>query len=163
MKITCKLLIITLLSAAVLSCGKNKKADQTEPLTGCPLNTSCTYSFTNNADFDQPAKIVKGNSRVFSYSSENTRLCSATSRLYFKTDLSNANFTITGSQITSGLVLYNFTCPCCDYISQELVGGEIKGTRVGDGKWLVKAEVLLGSPSLKRIDTLRVNQYFTVK
>ncbi|WP_162996621.1 hypothetical protein [Mucilaginibacter celer] len=163
MKTSCKLLIINLFSVAVAACGKSKRTDQAERLTGCPLNTTCSYSFTDHADFDKPAKIVTGDSRVFSYSGVNTRLCSATSTLYFKTGLSNADFNITGSQITSGHVLYNFTCACCDYISQELVGGEIKGTRVSDGKWLVKAVVLLGTPSLKRIDTLKINQYFTVK
>lgn len=163
MKTTCKLLIITLFSAAVIACGKNKKADQAEPLTGCPVNTNCTYNFTDKADFNQPNKIVEGDGRVFAYNNVNTKLCSATAQLYFKTGLSNADFTISSSQIKSGQVLYNFTCACCDYISQEPIGGEIKGSRVSDGKWLVKAVVLLSSPSLKRIDTLKVNQYFIAK
>jgi hypothetical protein len=163
MKITCKLLIITLFSAAFASCGKNKKADQAGPLTGCPVNSSCTYNFTDKADFNQPAKIVEGDSRVFSYNAVNNKLCSATARLYFKTALSNADFTIGSSQIASGQVLYNFTCPCCDYINQQPIGGEIKGTLVGSGKWLIKAIVLLGNPSAKGADTLKINQYFTSK
>ncbi|MEO3405806.1 hypothetical protein AAFN85_17975 [Mucilaginibacter sp. CAU 1740] len=163
MRTTCKLLIIILFSTAILSCGKNKKTDQNEPLTGCPVNSSCTYNFTNKADIGQPAQIVAGDNRVFAYNAVNNNLCNASAKLYFKTGLSNADFSISSSQITSGQVLYNFTCPCCDYISQQPVGGEIKGTMVGSGKWLVKATVLLGNPSVQRIDTLKINQYFTVK
>lgn len=70
---------------------------------------------------------------------------------------------VSGSQITSGQVLYSFTCPCCDYINQQPIGGEIKGSLVSPGKWLVKAVVLLGNPISKSIDTLKINQYFTVK
>jgi hypothetical protein len=163
MKTTCKALIITLFSAAILSCGKNKKTDQNEPLTGCPVNSTCTYNFTDKADIGEPAKLVAGNNRVFLYSATNNNVCSASAKLYFKTALSNADFTISSSQITSGQVLYSFTCPCCDYISQQPVGGEIKGTRISSGKWFVKAVVLLGNPSVQRIDTLKINQYFTVK
>lgn len=163
MKTTCKLFIITLLTVAVVSCSKSKRSDQNEPLSGCPVNSSCSYSFTDKADFKQPANIVEGNGRVFSYNAVDNKVCSATAKLYFKTGLSNADFTISGSQITSGQVLYNFTCPCCDYISRQPIGGEIKGTLAGNGKWLVKAVVLLGNPLSKSVDSLKINQYFTAK
>lgn len=164
MKTSCKLLIIILLSAITSSCNKDKKAEPETPLTNCPDNSNCSYSFTEKADIDPPGKIVSGDDRVFYYSSVNTKLCSANTQLYFKTPVNSNDFTITGSQIAAGQAIYNVTCPCCDFIGLKPIGGKIKGTKVNANKWLINAVVTLGRDQTKAaFDTLKVTQYFILK
>lgn len=161
MKTYCKLLVIVLLFAITSSCNKDKKAGPETPLTNCPDNSNCSYSFTEKADIDPPGKIVPGDDRVFYYSSVNTKLCRANTQLYFKTPVTSNDFTITGSQIAAGQAVYNVTCPCCDFIGLQPLGGSIKGTKVNAGKWLVNATIILGRTETKvAFDTLKINQYF---
>jgi hypothetical protein len=163
MKSSCNLLIIILLLSIHSSCNKDNKVNPKVPLTDCAANSSCTYNFTEQADIQEPGRVIAGANRVFYYNSINTKLCSANTQLYFKTSLSGNDFTISGSQIAAGNALYNFICPCCDYISLKAIDGEIKGTKVNANKWLVNATIVLGNPQSKTIDTIKINQYFVVK
>jgi hypothetical protein len=163
MKPSCNLLIIISLLFIYSSCNKDSKADTKTPLTDCAANSSCSYNFTDKADIKEPGLVVTGANRVFYYSSINTKLCSANTQLYFKTSLSGNDFTISGSQIVAGNALYNFTCPCCDYIGLKAIGGEIKGTKAEANRWLVNATVVLGNSQNKAVDTIKINQYFVVK
>jgi len=87
-------------------------------LTGCPVNTTCSYSYNENSDFNGSTQLTNGNYRVFGYNSVNKSLCDLTTQLYFKTSLSNSDFLISGDQIKSGQVaIYNTICACCDLIA----------------------------------------------
>lgn len=158
-----KFLIILFVVSLNLSCSKDKEVVMDTKLTGCPVNSNCTYSFANSSDFQEPNTIVPGNNRVFSYNNTTTNLCSISTQLYFKTPLSNADFIISNSQIAAGGAYYTFVCPCCDFISLKPIGGEIKGTMINGKKWLVNASVILANMQSVAIDTIKINQYFTVK
>ncbi len=136
-------------------------------LTGCPINTTCSYSYYDNADFTNVSQPVPGNFRVFSYKNVNINLCGATSELYLKTNLSNNEFEINANQIAAGdIVAYNLVCPCCDYaIWPKPIGGDIKAKRTDATHWLINASIIFGTTVNsvnKPIDTLIVNQYFTL-
>jgi hypothetical protein len=163
MKPYLKSLIFLFVVSLNLSCGKDKEAVIDTKLTGCPVNSNCTYNFANSADFQEPNKIVSGNNRVFSYNSTTTNLCSISTQFYFKTPLNNADFIISNSEIAAGGAYYTFMCPCCDYISLKPIGGEIKGRMINGKKWLVNASVILGNVQSTVVDTIKINQYFTVK
>jgi len=132
-------------------------------LTDCPANSTCTYNYYDNADFNNWSKPVHGNSRVFWYKSVNNTLCDAANEIYFKTPLSDGDFDITSSQIASGQVSgYGFSCACCDVLANvKPLGGEIKGKRSDATHWLINASVIIGTDSHGPIDTIVVNQYFT--
>ncbi|MDF2430659.1 MAG: hypothetical protein JWP44_290 [Mucilaginibacter sp.] len=165
MKIKLALLI---LSAVLLSCGKdhnNSNIVVTGILTDCPANTTCTYNYSDNADYTtSPLQTAHGNYRVFVYKSVNANSCDEIALLYFKTSLSNNNFDINASEIASGqTVTYGSSCTCCEMIAVKPIGGEIKGKRTDASHWLINATIILGGSDNKPVFTLTVNQYFTVK
>lgn len=151
--------------AVLLGCRKDNtpKVTLSTTLTNCPANSTCTYSYYNNADFANAGTVIHGNYRVFSYQSVNASVCGATSQFYFKTALSDDDFDITSNQIASGDVFANdFTCPCCEIdVLFKPIGGEIKGKRTDDTHWLVNASIVFGTSAMNPVDTVVVNQYFT--
>ncbi|GAA3965900.1 hypothetical protein [Mucilaginibacter dorajii] len=154
-----------ILSALILiaACGKSTQPEIDTKLTDCPANSDCTFSFQDKADLVAPNKVINGNSTVFYYSSINTRLCSATTQLYFKANTDGGTFKVSGSEIAGNSAVYNFICPCCDYIGVKPIGGEIKGKRINGSKWLVNAVVILGNEQAKFTDTLKINQYYNLQ
>ncbi len=150
-----------------LSCSKdnNPNVVLNGALTNCPANSTCTYNYYESADFTGPNRLVPGSYRVFAYNSTNQNLCDATIQLYFKTSLSNNNFDISSTQIATGHVMaYNFICACCDYISYpKSIGGEIKGKKIDSNRWLINASIILGSSANNPVDTIVVNQYYTLE
>jgi hypothetical protein len=156
---------IFILLVVLLSCKKSSTPNITlsTNLTNCPANSTCTYSYYNNADFVNADPPVHGSFRVFSYQSVNQNVCGAMSQFYFKTSLSDANFDITSNQIASGQVFANYlVCPCCDYaLLLKPIGGEIKGERISANHWLVNATIVFGTSVGSPADTLVVNQYFS--
>jgi hypothetical protein len=86
-----------------------------------------------------------------------------TNELSFKTSLNSNSFVINSNVIAAGLVTYNQNCVCCNFILLKPIGGEIKGKRTDVNQWLINATVILGDNNNKPIDTLKVNQYFTLK
>jgi len=159
--------IIFVFCTLLFGCRKDNALNVTlnGALTGCPANNTCTYIFYNNADFSPGNQPKAGNGRVFGYKSIISNFCGATSGLYFETSLSNNDFDITSDQIVSAqVVAYNIECPCCEYavLTTKPIGGEIKGKRVNATSWLVNASVILGTSANIPVDTLTVNQYFTL-
>lgn len=156
---------ILILSLLLFSCkkGSNPQVTLTGTLTNCPVNSTCTDNYFDNADFKDWSKPVQGNYRVFWYKSVNSNLCDAATEIYFKTSLSNNDFDITSNQIASGQVSgYVFSCACCDVLANvKPIGGEIKGKRTDATHWLINASVIIGTASNAPLDTIIVNQYFT--
>ena len=156
---------IFVLFAVLLGCKKDNHITLTTDLTGCAVDKPCLYSYFDRADFNgrQP---VSGNYRAFSYSSGNPNSCGPTASLYFKSALSNTEFVIDSNQIAAGqVVAYYFSCPCCEdiYLNlQKPIGGEIKGKRTDTTHWLINAKIVLGTSINMPLDTLVVNQYFTL-
>jgi hypothetical protein len=149
-------------SIILLRCHKDAPIVVDGTLTTCPVNSTCTYNYYDSADFggNQPKQ---GNYRVFWYKSTNKNLCDATSDLYFKMSLSSNNFVIDTRQIAGGqMVGYNFSCMCCDYVPLKPIGGEIKGKKVDANHWVINATVILANSQNKPLDTIKVNQYFTL-
>jgi hypothetical protein len=150
----------------LLGCSKNNNPNvvlSTE-LTGCPVNYTCTYNYYNNADLLNNFQPVAGHYRVFIYKAVNKSICDATSTLIFKTNMGSSSFDITASQIIANqLVTTGFSCICCDVIGNiKQSGGEIKGRQAGTGNWLINASVIQSTSDGKVLDTVKVNQYFTV-
>jgi hypothetical protein len=159
-------LSIIVLFVALLGCKKtaNVNVGLTGALTDCAANSTCTYNYYDNANFTNWNQPVSGNYRVFWYKSVNSNLCDETSQFYFKTSMNNDDFDISSNQIVAGQVMaYDMACPCCDVaFATKPIGGEIKGKRTDATHWLVNATIIFGTTSGAPIDTLTVNQYFTL-
>ena len=147
-------------------CSKSTNTDVllTGKLTDCAANNTCTYNYYENSDLNQYNQLVNGNYRVFEYKSISPDVCDATTTINFKTAINTSDFVITANQISAGqLVTYAFSCACCDNLANvKPIGGNIKGKKIGANTWLVNAAVILGTSATRPIDTLVVNQYFTL-
>jgi len=157
--------IISVLCILSLGCTKKSNVNVVlnGPLTDCTANSTCTYSYFDNADFQDWNQPAHGNYRVFWYKSINANVCGAVSEFYFKTPLTDGDFDITSGQIAAGqIIANNFACPCC-YIDVlfKPIGGEIKGKRTDATHYLVNASIIFGTSANTPVDTLVVNQYFT--
>ncbi|MDB5091077.1 MAG: hypothetical protein JWR09_5071 [Mucilaginibacter sp.] len=159
--------IILFLCVILFSCRKNKDNNIliSGILTDCPTNTVCTYSYSENADISGTGQLVPGGDRVFWYKNTNNTpgSCDISSQLNFKTSLSNNSFVINASQIVAGQATYGQSCICCNLIGLKPIGGGIKGKKTDATHWLINAMVILGDQNNKPFDTLKVNQYFTLK
>jgi hypothetical protein len=158
---------ITLFIVGMLlfACHKDKPIAVDPNLTGCPVNSSCTYNYYDQADFSAINPLTHGNNRVFLYSRSNGG-CGPTSQFYVKTTLSNEDFTINLSQLASGqMIAYNNGCPCCARAGGliPVIGCEIKGRRVNTTHWLINARIIFGTSSTTPTDSIKVNQYFTLE
>jgi hypothetical protein len=156
---------IFMLCVIILSCRKGNSPDITlnGKLTDCSANSTCTYSYFDNAEINSTHQIISGNFRVFCYKSVNVNLCGATSEFFVKTALGDSEFDITSSQIAAGQVFANdFSCPCCENaLLFTPIGGEIKGKRTDATHWLVNATIIFGTSPTTPVDTLVINQYFS--
>jgi len=157
--------IVLVLGIILLGCRKSRDSSVSlnGTLTNCPANTVCTYNYFDQAGISPTNQLVAGSDRVFWYKSVNSNLCNITNELHFKTSLKSNNFVINSNGIAAGLVTYNQSCICCNFISLKPIGGEIKGKRTDVNEWLINATVILGDNNNKPFDTLKVNQYFTLK
>jgi len=159
--------ILFIILIAAIGCKKGNNGGNvtlTGTLTGCPLHSSCTYSYYNNADFNlsvQPP--VAGDKTVFIYKAIDNGLCNAETALYIKTTSGSNSFDITSDEIAAGqLVNYSFSCACCDVIANvKPISGEVKGKTADGSHWLINATVVLGTAIDKPLDTIKVNQTFT--
>lgn len=168
-----KVLISILVAFSMLSgCTKDKNKNPdivlNGVLTNCQPNTNCTYDYYDNADVVNGGQPVQGKYRLFIYNSVNTNMCNATDRLYFKISMGNNSFDIGSSQIAAGQIIADENiCPCCAIaasLSTKAIGGKIKGKRTDATHWLVNASVVIGAAfNNVPIDTLVVNQYFTLQ
>jgi hypothetical protein len=156
---------IFIMCVILFSCrkGSNPQVTLTGALTDCPANTTCTYSYYDNADIQIWNHPVSGTHRVFEYQSFNANLCDATTGFYFKTSIFDTDFDITSNQIAEGQAVgYIFSCACCDIVANfHPIGGEIKGKKTDATHWLVNATIVMGTSATTPLDTLVVNQYFT--
>jgi hypothetical protein len=154
-----------ILLAILLSCKKSSNSNVvlSTQLTDCPANSTCTYSYYENADFVNANAPVPGNYRLFSYQTGDGNSCGPNSKFYFKIPTGDADFDISSNQIVAGKVFaYFFDCPCCDLgMFDTAIGGEIKGKRTDATHWLVNATIVFGTSATAPVDTLIVNQYFT--
>jgi hypothetical protein len=160
---------VFLLCVTLFSCSKdNNPITLNGTLTNCPANATCTYNYYEAADFAGSNQLVRGNYRVFAYNSFEQNACGPNTLLYFKISLSNNYFDISSSQIAKGQVTsYIQDCPCCEYFAPVIyakpIGGEIRGKKTDSNHWLINASVILGSSINNPIDTVVVNQYFTLE
>jgi hypothetical protein len=159
--------IVFILFIALLGCqkGDNPNITLNGALTNCSSNSTCTYNYYDNANFANGLP-AQGNYRAFWYNSISATVRGATSQFYFKTPMGVNDFDISSSQIAaSQVVAYNFACPCC-YIGNNAeipIGGEIKGKRTDADHWLINATIILGVSVNHAVDTLIVNQYFSLE
>jgi hypothetical protein len=133
-------------------------------ITDCPINSTCSYLYHENADYTNVYALTTGQNRVFVYKSIDSAMCNAVTTMYFKADMSSNSFEITAKQITLAQVASaNLVCTCCDiapFINP--IGGDIRGTKKNGTTWLINAEIIEGDANSKPIDTVVVNQYFTL-
>jgi len=155
--------MIFLVFIALFGCKKQNSpvVTLTSTPTGCPLNSICSFTYYNSSDVSNTFQVTSGGYRVFAYQSIDSAICDATTTVYFKISPDVTSFDITSAQIASGQsAFYGFTCPCCDYLAQTIVGGEIKGKMTDNYQWLVNAKIILGAKNTTLRDTLVFNQYF---
>jgi hypothetical protein len=157
--------IVLFLGVILFGCRKSgdNNISLSGTLTNCPANTVCTYNYFDHADISATNQLVAGSDRVFWYKSVNNNLCNITNEFNFRTSLKSNSFVINSNGIATGLVTYNQSCTCCSFILLKPIGGEIKGKRTDVDQWLINATVILGDNNNKPFDTLKVNQYFTLK
>jgi hypothetical protein len=151
-----------ILSIALLGCSKNDQTLLSENLTDCPANATCAYQYTDRADFNPQGYLNFGGKRVFRSIALYKTSCDITQELTFKTDMNDNNFYISSAQIAAGQAFFNTSCTCCSAVFLKPISGEIKGRKEGPGKWLINARVVLATSDNKPVDTLLVNQYFTL-
>lgn len=157
-KIASILLFITL-----FACRKESPLILDGTLTSC---STCTYHYYEQADYNNNFQPIAGNYRVFQYKNGNDSSCGPTSSIFFKAPLYEDQFIIDSAQIAAGKILgYYSSCPCCEvafFFPNNPMGGQIKVKQVDGDKWLVNAKVVMGYQN-KPVDTIIVNQYFTLK
>jgi len=164
MKIKASILI---LFVVLFGCSKGNNVNVTlnGALSNCSANYVCTYNYYDHAEVSQN-KLTTGGSRVFSYTSVDSSGCVDTKQLYFKTSLGSGDFDLKASQIAAGLAIYyEGGGPICMPVIEATkpIGGEIKGKKTDADHWLINATVILGDINNKPVDTLSVNQIFTLK
>ncbi|WP_259067259.1 hypothetical protein HDF24_11715 [Mucilaginibacter sp. X4EP1] len=160
-----KAITLFILVATLLGCSKDKSSiTLSGPSNSCPVNSSCSYIYYDNANFNNTASVQAGPNRVFTYVVVNSQICNLSTSVYFKTALSNNDFEINDQQIASGqVVAYGEVCTCCDLLANtKVIGGDIKGKKTGTNTWLINATVIIGNSSGTPIDTVAVNQYFNL-
>jgi|SRR6185312_16376961 len=159
-------IILFIVSVLLLACHKDKPITVDLNLTGCPINNSCTYNYYDDADFSTTNPLTQGNYRVFWYSRSNDNVCGPASHFYLKAAVNNADFIISSNQLTSAQVFtgYNDSCPCCARatVLSTIIDGEIKGHRIDAQHWLINARIIFGVSAGHPIDSIKVNQYFTL-
>ncbi|HEY5327718.1 MAG TPA: hypothetical protein VIJ27_12015 [Mucilaginibacter sp.] len=157
---------ILILFAVLLGCSKGNNINVTlnGALSNCPANYVCTYNYYDHAEVSQN-KLTTGGSRVFSYTSVDSSGCIDTKQLYFKTSLGNSDFDLKASQVAAGLAIYYESRSICmpAIEATKPIGGEIKGKKTDADHWLINATVILGDINNKPVDTLTVNQSFTLQ
>ncbi len=157
--------LILVLFVVLLGCGKrtNVNVVLNGPLSDCPANFTCNYVYYDHAGVQQN-HLGPGASREFSYTAVDSTVCTDTRQLYFDFALSSDEFDIKSAQIAAGQAVYFESCPCCNFaFNPEAVGGEIKGKRTDASHWLINATIIIGDANDKPVDTLIVNQTFTLK
>jgi len=157
--------LVLVLFVVLLGCGKGSDVNVVlnGALSNCPANFTCTYNYYDHASV-QSNTLTPGASREFSYTAVDSTICNYTRQLYFDYALSNDDFDIKASQIAAGQAIYYETCPCCNLIfNPKAIGGEIKGKRTDGSHWLINATIVIGDNNNKPVDTLIVNQTFTLK
>lgn len=160
-----KAVTLIILVATLLGCSKDKSSiTLSGPSNSCPVNSSCSYIYYDNANFNNTSGVQAGQNRVFTYIAVNSQICNLSTSVYFKTALSNNDFEINAQQIASGQVAaYGEVCACCDLLANtKPIGGDIKGKKTGANTWLINATVIIGNSNGTATDTVTVNQYFNL-
>jgi hypothetical protein len=157
--------LILVLFVVLIGCGKGSNVNVVlnGATTNCPANFSCTYNYYEHASVQQNT-LIPGASREFSYTAVDSTICTDTRQLYFDFALSSDEFDIKSAQIAAGQAIYFESCPCCNFaFNPEAIGGEIKGKRTDANHWLINATIVIGDANNTPVDTLIVNQTFTLK
>ncbi|UKT65877.1 hypothetical protein [Pedobacter mucosus] len=168
MKNALHLTTILLVFTSLFSC---KKTDNVldfniddRNLTGCPINTTCNYSFTNNSiKNDDQFLLAKGSYKVFSFQQQNSF---STTFLYFQAPMVGNKFLLNKTDILEARVKYLFSCPACNWINLKPVDGIVKGMKVEQDvslpeKWLIESNIILASEGPINIrDTVYTKQYY---
>lgn len=166
MKRTRQILLLCSCMLLSISCKKDKQTADTE-LTGCPVNTTCQYSFTEAADISaNPGFFMKpGNYRLFW---STIRSSGMTASLYMLAPMKGTGFMLGKADMLAGRVIYVQSCPSCMLIPMKAADGYVQGKlrnpgqRADQTQWLLEARVILQAvhqPSLK--DTVFIRQYFS--
>ena len=150
----------------LLGCHKDKPIMLDTILTDCPANNTCTYSYFDHADFSEISPVGQGVYRVFSYSRNYNSTCGPVAQFYLKISLNSADFTVNINQASQPQIILatDDSCPCCGRAPTlvPLIGGQVKGKRVGPTTWLLNARILFGTSASHPTDSIKVNQYFTL-
>jgi hypothetical protein len=153
-----------LLIAILFGCSKDNGIVMNGTFTDCPPGGSCSYSYYENVDFTSPTALTAGPNRVFVYKCITNNNCTATTSLYFKTTMGSSSFEIDSTQIAAAkLATAGLVCACCNMPGNlKQIHGDIRAKKTGTNTWLINAYVVQGDADGHPIDTVLVNQYFTL-
>jgi hypothetical protein len=155
--------IFSILIVILFGCSKDGLV-MNGTITNCPNNSTCSYQYYENADYTNVYKLTSGQNRVFVYKSVDSAMCNALTSMYFKADMGSSSFEITAKQIILAQVASaSLICSCCNSVGYiNPIGGDIRGAKKNSTAWLINAEIIEGDANGKPIDTVVVNQYFTL-
>jgi len=154
--------IFSILIVLLFGCSKDGLV-MNGTITGCPINSTCSYQYYENADYTNLYTLKSGQNRVFVYKSVDSAICNALTSMYFKADMGSNSFEINAKQITLAQVASaSLVCACCNTVPFNPIGGDIRGTKKNSTAWLINAEIIEGDANGKPVDTVVVNQYFTL-
>ncbi|MFC5284187.1 hypothetical protein [Pedobacter alpinus] len=160
--------VIILVTLSITSCEKSKDIKISgDNLTMCEDNSTCNYSYLENADIDSNMALKAGSYRLFIAESDYSSVV-AQRTLYFKAPMEGNSFQINENAIKAGAVVYKFVCPTCNWIDYKPIAGYVKGINTtpdkpaAEAKWLIEASVILKADltDSEIRDTLYVKQYF---
>ncbi|WP_259067260.1 hypothetical protein HDF24_11720 [Mucilaginibacter sp. X4EP1] len=153
-----------LLICILFGCKKGDNIVLNGTFTDCPPGGSCSYFYHENVDYTNLYALTSGQERVFIYKCVTNDHCTSTQSFYFKTSMGNSSFEIDSVQVLAAKVAtVGLVCPCCDVPANlKQVHGDIRGKKTGNNTWLINAYLVQNDASGQPVDTVVVNQYFTL-
>jgi|GEM_PF-3749881 len=163
MKTITKLTLAIFVLLQLTACGKkNQQPDM--PLTDCPANAGCQYTFydtpvANAGTSPQPNPGLL----TFLYQQNYNSMCGLQNMLYFYINTTADSFEISDADIKNK-TYYSTSCVCCDIAPVKTLSGHVTGKKINNDKWLIDANIVLAlTDNNKPIDTIIVRQYFLRK
>lgn len=162
MRTVTRLAFALILLLQLSACGKkNQQAD--EPLTNCPANAGCQYTFFYTPVAYATSPQLNPGLLTFLYQQNYSNLCGIQNTLTFNINTTADSFEL-GDADVANRAHYSTACVCCDSAPLKALSGHITGKKINNDKWLIDANLVLATTfNNMPVDTIIVRQYFLRK